>query len=140
MRTNKIFVYVRAGVITEKSRPGNVCDDICENSCVDSADASCQPFEEHNSSRISALLFVIKVKSSISFLTYLMCTECCIFNIDSRTHNLYTNVQSQHIVIVVTQLNTINAITILCASFICIVHVFFNACRVGYEIKCLNFI
>ena len=107
-----------AGVITEKSSPDNVCDDSCEKSWNDSDDESCQPFEQHNSSRISALLFVIKVMSSISFLTYLMCTECCILNIESRTCNLYTYVQSQHNVMVIKLFKIINAVNILCVSFI----------------------
>ena len=47
-----------------------------------------------------------------------MCTECCILHIESRTCNLYTYVQSQHNVMVITEFKRINAVNILCVSFI----------------------
>ena len=116
-----------AGVITEKSRPGNVCDENCETCSNDCSDASCHPYEEHSSSKISALLFEMKVKFSISFLKYLTCTECCTLNIESRTYNLYTYVQSQHNVTVIKQFKRINGVSTLCVSIITSLNVFLIA-------------
>lgn len=76
-------------MITEKSRPANVCDD---DGCVDSADETCHPFEVHSSSKISALLFEMNVISSISFFTCVI----WIFKIDRCRYNLYTDFKSKN--------------------------------------------